>query len=323
MKKRTLLTGGLAVLAATPALGQGTWPERVVRIVAPFAPGGIVDAYARMLATHLSERWSQPVVVENRPGAAGYVGTEQAARAPADGYTIVMGSITTHALTPFLFRNPTYQPSRDFVPIALVMEAEGVAAVHPSLPVRTIPELIAHLRAANPPPTIATGGIGSASHLAAEMFKRMAGLERLEVNHYRSMAPMVTDMIAGHATIGFPTMQTAVPHVRSGALRGLAVIGAERSTALPDLPTVAASGLPGFAVSNWFGLFAPTGTPPAIVQRVNAEVMRIMARPEIQRRLPADGARFWENTPEEFATFVAAQARTWGPIAQAAGISLN
>lgn len=166
-------------------------------------------------------------------------------------------------------------------------------------------------------------GIGSASHLAAEMFKRMAGLERLELNHYRSMAPMVTDLVGGHARIAFPTMQTAVAHVHSGALRGLALIGNARSTALPDLPTVAESGLPGFAVNNWFGFFAPARTPPEIVRQINADIVAVMERPDIQQRLPGDGARYWRTTPAEFATFVASEARAWAPIARAANVTLN
>lgn len=326
MHRRQLFAATLAAAAAAPprpTQAQTNFPTRPVRIIAPFAPGGIVDVYARLIAAQLSERWGQPVIVDNRVGAAGYIGTEQAARMPPDGYAIVFGSITTHALTPFLFRNPAYDPTTDFAPIALVMEAEGVAAVHPSVPVRSIPELIAYARAANPPLVIATGGVGTASHLAAEMFKRMTGLEQIEVNHYRSMAPMVNDLVAGHALVAFPTMQTAVPHVRSGGLRGLAVIGNARSTALPDLPTVAESGLPGFAVNNWFGFFAPARTPSGIVQQINAEILRIMARPDMQDRLPRDGARFWPMTPEEFASFVADQARIWGPIAQAANITLN
>jgi tripartite-type tricarboxylate transporter receptor subunit TctC len=323
MKRRSVLTA-VSTLAAPAALrAQGAYPDRVVRLVAPFAPGGVVDAYARVIAQHLSARWPHPVIVDNRPGTAGYIGSEQVARAPADGYTIVLGSITTHALTTFLFRNPSYNPATDFVPIILVVEAEGIAAVHPSLPVRSVAELVAWCRETNPPPVVATGGVGSASHLAAEMFRSKAGLQRLEVNHYRSMAPMVTDMVAGHAKLGFPTLQTAVPHVRSGALRALAVIGTARSTALPDLPTVAEAGLPGFAVANWFGLFAPAGTPPAIVRQINAEVQRIMLLPEVQDRLPRDGVRFFRNTPEEFAAFVAAETRTWEPIARAAGMQVN
>jgi tripartite-type tricarboxylate transporter receptor subunit TctC len=318
-----LLASPALFVASGRARAQAAFPSRAVRIIVPYTPGGVSDITARLLAEPLAAAWGQPIPVENRAGADGVIGTEVVARAPADGYTIVLGSITTHALTPFLFRNPSYNPATDFVPIILVVEAEGIAAVHPSLPVRSVAELIAWCRATNPPPVIATGGVGSASHLAAEMFRSKAGLQRLEVNHYRSMAPMVTDMVAGHAKLGFPTLQTAVPHVHSGALRALAVIGTARSTALPDLPTVAESGLPGFAVANWFGLFAPAGTPPAIVRQINAEVQRIMLLPEVQQRLPRDGVRFFRNTPEEFAAFVASEARTWEPIARAAGMQVN
>ena len=250
-----------------------------MRLAAPFVPSGVVDAYARIIAQHFSARWPHPVIVESRPGTAGDIGSERVARAPADGYTIVLGAITTHALTPFLFCNPSYNAATGFVPIILVVEAEGIAAVHPSVPVHSMAALVAWCREANPPPVIATGGIGSASLLAAEMFRSKAGLQRLEMNHDRSMVPMVTDMVAGHAKLGFPTLQTAVPYLRSGALHALAVIGCARSTALPDLRTVAEAGLPDFAVANWFGLFAPAGTPPAIIRQINAEVQRIRLLP--------------------------------------------
>lgn len=314
---------GLAASAAPASAQSGEYPTRVVRIVVPNPPGGLSDTYARLIAARLTELWAQPVIVENRPGAGGLIAGEYGARAAPDGYTLVMGTIATHALTPILFHNPPYNPATDYVAIALVAEAETVVAVHPSLPVHNMVELIAYMRASRQPPAIGTVGAGTASHLAAELFKSMTGLDQAPVSHYRGAAPMMNDMLAGHIQLSFVTMQTAAPHVRSGTLRGLAVAGDVRSTALPDLPTVAEAALPGFVVNNWIGIFAPARTPPEIVRRINADVTGIMQRPEIQQRLPTDGTRFWAAAPDDFARFVAAEAAKWGPIAQAAGARLD
>ncbi|HEV7267983.1 MAG TPA: tripartite tricarboxylate transporter substrate binding protein [Falsiroseomonas sp.] len=324
--RRLLLVAGAAAAIGldAPATAQPReFPDRAVRIVVPNPPGGLSDTYSRLLAAQMSARWSQPVVVENRPGGGGVIAAEHVARAAPDGHTLVMGTIATHALTPVLFRNPPYDPAKDFVAVALVAEAEGVFAVHPAVPARNMAELIAHMRATSPTPALATAGVGTAGHLGAELFKSLTGLDRAVVTHYRGAAPMLNDMLAGHIRIGIVTMQTAVPHVQNGGLRGLAVVGDQRSTALPDLPTVAQAGLPGFAVNNWIGLFAPAGTPPAVVARINAEVVRTMQLPEVQQRLPRDGSRFWRTTPAEFAAFVAAQTAKWGPIARAAGARID
>lgn len=309
---------------APKALAQGgEFPSRVVRIVVPNPPGGLSDTYARLIATRLAERWSQPVIVENRPGGGGLIAGEYVARAAPDGYTLVMGTIATHALTPILFSNPPYDPATDYVAIALVAEAETVVAVHPSLPVASMAELVAFMRAAPQPPAIGTVGAGTGSHLAAELFKHMTGLSQIAITHYRGAAPMMNDLLAGHIKLSFVTMQTAAPQVRAGALRGLAVAGDVRSTALPNLPTVSEAALPGFVVNNWIGIFAPARTPREIMRQINVEVVRVMQRPEMQQRLPNDGTRFWPTTPEGFAGFVAAETAKWGPIARAAGARID
>jgi tripartite-type tricarboxylate transporter receptor subunit TctC len=324
MRLVTAVLAACVALAASEAAAQGSaYPTRAVRIVVPNPPGGLSDTYSRLLAAGMAEAWSQPVVVENRPGGGGVIAAEHVVRQQADGYTLVMGTIATHALTPVLFRNPPYDPARDFAAVALVAEAEGVFAVHPGVPARSMAELIAHMRATTPTPALATAGVGTAGHLGAELFRALTGLSGAAVTHYRGAAPMLNDMLAGHIGIGIVTMQTAVPHVQSGGLRGLAVVGTVRSTALPDLPTVADSGLPGFAVNNWIGLFARAGTPPEAIRRANAEVVRIMRTPEVQARLPRDGSRFWATTPDDFAAFVAAETAKWAPVARAAGVRLD
>lgn len=307
------------IFSVAAGYAADSYPSRTIRIVSPAPPGGMSDIYSRLLAAHLSAVWSQPVIVENKAGTGGYLGAEYVARSAADGYTLLMGTITTNSLTPFLIEKPTYDVATDFVPIALVAEAEAVAAVHPSVPVKSIKELIAYARANSSSFSIAAGGRGTAGHLAAELFKTMSGLSQLEIVQYRGMAPMVTDLIAGHIRFGFPTMQTAVEYVRSGDLRGLAVAGEQRSVALPELPTVSEAGLPGFAVSNWIGLFVPAATPPDIVKRINAEVMVLMSKPEMQARLRNDGGVFRPYSPEEFKQFVAAETKKWGPVVASSG----
>ena len=212
-----------------------------------------------------------------------------------------------------------YDPQRDFVPVAMVIEAEGLLAVHPSVPVNSVAELLALARTQPGKLSYASGGIGTSSHLAGELFKSMTGADIVHIP-YKGNAPAIADLIGGQTQLTFATMPTVLPHVRAGKLRGLAVIGATRSAALPQLPTIAESGVPGFSVNNWIGLFAPAGTPNEIVRKVNAEVMRIMRLPEVARRMDVEGERFTPNTPEEFAAFIRSEVAKWGKVVKDAGL---
>ena len=311
----------VAVLFAAwlvPLQAQG-YPARPIRIIVPVATGGIADYYSRVIGSKLHETWGQPVLVENRAGGGGNIGSDIVAKAPPDGYTMVMGFIGSHAVNPFLFRNMPYDPQRDFVPVAMVIEAEGLLAVHPSVPVNSVAELLALARAQPGKLSYASGGIGTSSHLAGELFKSMTGADIVHIP-YKGNAPAIADLIGGQTQLTFATMPTVLPHVRAGKLRGLAVIGATRSAALPQLPTIAESGVPGFSVNNWIGLFAPAGTPNEIVRKVNAEVMRIMRLPEVARRMDVEGERFTPNTPEEFAAFIRSEVAKWGKVVKDAGL---
>ena len=311
----------VAVLFAAwlvPLQAQG-YPARPIRIIVPVATGGIADYYARVIGSKLHETWGQPVLVENRAGGGGNIGSDIVAKAPPDGYTMVMGFIGSHAVNPFLIRNMPYDPQRDFVPVAMVIEAEGLLAVHPSVPVNSVAELLALARAQPGKLSYASGGIGTSSHLAGELFKSMTGADIVHIP-YKGNAPAIADLIGGQTQLTFATMPTVLPHVRAGKLRGLAVIGATRSAALPQLPTIAESGVPGFSVNNWIGLFAPAGTPNEIVRKVNAEVMRIMRLPEVARRMDVEGERFTPNTPEEFAAFIRSEVVKWGKAVKDAGL---
>ena len=311
----------VAVLFAAwlvPLQAQG-YPARPIRIIVPVATGGIADYYSRVIGSKLHETWGQPVLVENRAGGGGNIGSDIVAKAPPDGYTMVMGFIGSHAVNPFLIRNMPYDPQRDFVPVAMVIEAEGLLAVHPSVPVNSVAELLALARTQPGKLSYASGGIGTSSHLAGELFKSMTGADIVHIP-YKGNAPAIADLIGGQTQLTFATMPTVLPHVRAGKLRGLAVIGATRSAALPQLPTIAESGVPGFSVNNWIGLFAPAGTPNEIVRKVNAEVMRIMRLPEVARRMDVEGERFTPNTPEEFAAFIRSEVAKWGKVVKDAGL---
>ncbi len=316
--KRWFLAAGLFAWACTAAAQP--YPSRPMHLVVPFPAGGIADLYGRLIGNRVTEQWSQPVVVENRAGAGGNIGADLVAKSPADGYTLLMGSIGTHAVNVSLFSKLPYDPVRDFAAIGLVLEAEGMLVVHPSIPAQNVAELIQ--LAKTRPLTFASAGMGTSSHLAGELFKVMANVDMTHVP-YKGNVPAITDLLAGQTSLLFATMPTVLPHVKAGKLRALATIGAVRSAAAPELPTVAEAALPGFAVTNWIGLFAPAGTAPDIVRRWNAEVARFMQSPEIQARLPNEGARFIAMTPEEFAGFVKAEIAKWGPVVKASGARVD
>jgi tripartite-type tricarboxylate transporter receptor subunit TctC len=310
----------LLAAACTAGIAQG-YPAKPIRIVVSFPAGGIADLYARIIGTKVQEGWGQPVVVENRTGAGGNIGAEAVAKSAPDGYTLNMSALGPHAVNVSLFTKLPYDPVKDFAAIALVLEAEGLLVLHPSVPANSVAELIAHARSNPGKLTFASAGMGTASHLAGELFKTMAKVEMTHVP-YKGNVPAITDLLAGQTSLLFATMPTVLPHAKAGKLRALATIGAARSAAAPELPTVAES-LPGFEVNNWIGLFAPAGTPPEIVRRWNAEVMRIMRSPEIQARLPAEGARFSPNSPEQFAAFVKSEIAKWAPVVKASGAKVD
>jgi tripartite-type tricarboxylate transporter receptor subunit TctC len=305
----------LLPLAAWAQPASSTYPSKPIRIICAFPVGGIADIYGRIIAGKLSEQWGQPIVVDNRTGAGGVIAAEAGAKAPADGYTLLMGSVGTHAVNVTLFSKLPYDPVKDFAAIALVLEAEGLLVVHPSIPAQNVQELIQASR--SKPLTFASAGMGSASHLAGELFKSMAKVEMTHVP-YKGNVPAITDLLAGQTSMLFATMPTVLPHAKAGKLRALATMGNSRAAATPELPTIGES-LKGFEVNNWIGLFAPAGTPPEIVRRWNAEVTKVMQSPEIQARLPGEGARFSPNTPEQFSAFVKSEIAKWAPVVKASG----
>jgi len=297
------------------------YPSKPVRIIVNFPAGGVADIYARIIGAKVQDAWGQPVVVENRTGGGGNIGADAVAKSAPDGYTLNMSAIGPHAVNVTLFSKMPYDPVKDFAAVALVLEAEGLLVVHPTVPASNIAELIAYARANPGKLTFASAGPGTASHLAGELFKTMAKVDMLHIP-YKGNVPAITDLLAGQTSLLFATMPTVLPHAKAGKLRAIATLGSERSAATPELPTIGET-LKGFEVNNWIGLFAPAGTPPEIVRRWNAEVMRIMRSPDIQARLPVDGARFTPNTPEQFSAFVKSEIAKWAPVVKASGARVD
>jgi tripartite-type tricarboxylate transporter receptor subunit TctC len=320
------ILGRLAILGVTlctlsvPAAAQ-TYPAKPVRIICAFPVGGIADVYARIIGQRVAESWGQPVLVENRTGAGGTIAAETVAKAPPDGYTLVMGAVGTHAVNVSLFSKLPYDPVKDFAAIALVLEAEGLLVVHPSVQAGNVSELIALARSRPGELSFASAGIGTASHLAGELFKSMAQVEMTHVP-YKGNVPAIADLLAGQTALLFATMPTVLPYAKAGRLRALATIGNARAAATPELPTVSEA-LPGFEVNNWIALFAPAGTPAEIVRRWNAQTTRIMQSADIQARLPNEGARFVPHSPDELATFVKAEIAKWAPVVKASGARVD
>ena len=306
----------LISLVSFGALAQN-YPSKPIRIIVPFPVGGIADIYSRLVGNRLTELWGQPVLIENRTGAGGNIGADLVAKAAPDGYTIGIGSIGTHAVNVALFSKMPYDPVKDFAPIALLVDADGLLVVHSSVAANSVAELIALARARPGGLTYASAGAGTASHLAGELFKSIAKVDLLHVP-YKGNVPAITDLLAGQTSLIFATMPTVLPHARAGKLRALATMGEARAAATPELPAIRES-LPGFVVNNWVGFFAPAGTPADIVQRLNAETRSFMSTKEMTARMTAEGARFIPMTPEQLGNFVKAEITKWAPVVKASG----
>jgi tripartite-type tricarboxylate transporter receptor subunit TctC len=297
-----------AVLLSTSVVAQD-FPARPVRVIVPFPPGGGADALARLLGPKLADLWGQQVIVENKPGASGHLGADFVARSPADGYTLLMSS--TASLT---------EKNVDrFAPVSLVSAAAYVVTAHPRVAAANIGELIALARANPAKLTFGSSGVGAASHLSAELFKSMAQVDMLHVP-YKGTGQALTDLLAGQVDLLFAPAQTVLPHVKAGRLKALAVTGAKRAQTLPGVPTVAESGLPGYEAVGWFGLLAPAATPRAIVQKLSADVNRVLAQAEVRAKMTALGADPGGNTPEEFARFIREDQAKWARLMGEAGI---
>jgi tripartite-type tricarboxylate transporter receptor subunit TctC len=313
-------------IPASPAPAQTPtptpFPTHAVRIVVPFPPGGPLDITGRALAQKLAEAWGVGVVVDNRPGAGGNIGADIVAKSAPDGYTVVMGALSTHAVNPSLFAKMPYDAVNDFEPITLVAVTPNVLVVNPSLPVASVRELVAYAKANPDKLSFGSGSNGSAGHLAGELFKVETGTNIVHIP-FKGGAPAMQALLAGETQMMFDNLANSMPQVKAGKLRALAVTTAERSKLAPDLPTMAEAGLPGFDIATWFGLLAPAGTPKYVIAKWNAEVVKILNSPEMRDRLVAQGADAAPTTPGQFAAYIASELPKYARIVKASGAKVD
>jgi hypothetical protein len=307
-----------AALAAT-AVAQD-YPSRPLRYVVPFTAGGGGDIIIREVAQRLTARLGQTVIVDNRAGAGGSLGTEIVARAPADGYTLLMANVAPMAINVSVYKKLNYDPAKDFAPVTLLASFPNILVLHPSVPARTLPQLIALARSKPGQLTYASAGAGSTTHLAAEFFRSRAQVDVIHVP-YKGGGAALIDLVAGQVTLYFSSLPAALPMVRTGRLRALGVTGLTRSVAAPDVPTIAESGFAGFEAVTWIGAVAPAGTPPAIITRLNRELVEIMQAGDMREKMIAQGAEPLTNTPEQFAAYIKSEIGKWAAVVKQAGIA--
>ena len=312
----------LVCLLAPIAVWAQAWPQRPVKIVVPSPPGDGSDAVARAIADKLAIALGQPFVVENKPGAGGVIGSSEAAHAPHDGYTLIMGNAGSHGINAAVYTKLNYDPVRDFTPVTLIAESPNVLVANPDAPFKSVQELIAAAKARPGKIDFASGGQGSSAHMSMELFKY---LTHTDLNHipYKGATPALTDIIAGTVPVGFFNLPPAMGHIKSGKVRALAVTTSKRWSALPDVPTVAEAGVPGFETVAWFGLLAPAGTPHDVIDRLAAEVQKIVKMPDVRARIEATGAQAVGSTPTEFAKRIHDDVDKWKRVAAAAKVQID
>jgi tripartite-type tricarboxylate transporter receptor subunit TctC len=310
-------------LAVSTALSAQDYPSKPIRMVVGFPPGGGTDVVARILAPRMSELLGQPIVIENRPGATGTVAAGQVAKSPPDGYTLMMGHVSVNAIAPSLFSNLPYDVLKDFAPVAIAAAVPHLVTVHPSMPANSLKELIGQLKSQPGKLSFPSAGNGSMPHLAGEIFKSLAGVQMVHVP-YKGSGQSMQDLLGGQHLVAFDTMPASSPHVRSGKLRALAVSSATRVPGLPEVPTAEEAGLAGYVVSTWYGVFAPAGTPAAIVRRLNADTVKAMQTPDTKSKLEGIGADGTvSRSPEEFAGLVRADTARYAKIVKDIGLKLD
>lgn len=312
----------LSAAGLVGAQAQSAYPSQTIRIVVAYTPAGTTDILARTMGQKFTQAWSRPVIVDNRPGANGNIGTEVAAKAPADGYTLLMGTAATHAINPGLYPKLPFDPVADFAPITLAAVVPNIVVVANALPVKNLQSLIAHAKAN--PGKLAHGspGQGSTGHLSAELFKSMAGISMTHVA-YKGSAPTLQDLVGGQIQVVIDNLPPYLPPVKAGKIRALAVTSSKRSPAVPDLPTVEEAGLKGYEASAWFGLFAPVGTPSEVVAKLGAESQRILGLADVRERLLGLGAQPVGNSPDEFARYLRDEIAKWRAVIQRANVTLH
>jgi tripartite-type tricarboxylate transporter receptor subunit TctC len=324
MKRRHFVTTALALALLAPfaTQAQDAWPSKPITIVAPFAAGGTSDVLARVIAERLSAALKQPVVVDNKAGAGGIIGADAVAKARPDGYTFLLGTIATHAINPALMPKMPYDAAKDFAPVILLGSISNVLVVGADQPYKSVKDLIAAAKAKPGEIATAAAGQGSSQHMSAEAFKLLTGAN-LNVINYKGSAPAIQDLIGGHVPTAFDTVTVAAPHIKGGKIRALAVTSAKRTKVLPDVPTMQEAGVANFDVASWQALYAPAGTPPAIVNRMNAEIEKIIATPDVAAKMDGLGLEHSPNTPPQFAEFNRNELAKWAKIVKDGNIKVE
>ena len=317
MTFKSITCAALLTLTAAISYAQ-TFPVKPVRIVVPQTPGGASDALARIVGQKLSEKWGQPVVIENRAGAGGNIGMDVVAKAPGDGYTLLMSYVGSHAINVSIYKKLPFDPEADFVAVATLANVPFVAAVNAAVPVGNMKELAAY--AAKNPVSFGSAGNGSVNHLLGEMFNANSNIKMLHVP-YKGAAPALSDLIGGQIQLVYTSLPSIAQHIRAGTVKGLAVTGSKRAQAFKDIPTIAESGYPGFVINPWFGLFAPKGTPPAVVQQINADIKKILADKDVMEKFAVLGAEPYDTTPQEFTAILHSDIKKWAVVVKSSGAS--
>ena len=315
---KCLAVASACTLAATPVALAQSYPTKSIRLICPFPPGGAVDIASRAIANELSKTIGQQVVVENKPGAGGNIGGAEAARAAPDGYTIFMTTSGISAINPALYSKMPFDPNKDLAPVSALVSLNNVLVVHPSVAAKSVTEIIAMAKAQPGKMTYASSGSGTSIHMSGEMFKHLAKVDVLHIP-YKGSSPALTDMLGGQVMMMFDNIPSALPHIKSGKLRALATTGAKRDATLPDLPTIAEAGVPGYESGVWFGLLVPAGTPRDIVAKLNAEAVKGTKSPEFVKRMTDLGYNIIGSTPEQMTEMLKTEVNTWGPIVKASG----
>ena len=309
--------GTLIAASMQPLLAQD-YPAKTIRIIVPYTPGGTADLLARTMGQKMAAGLGQQIIIDNRPGAGGNIGADLAAKSAPDGYTILLGTVATHAINPNLYPNMPYDANKDFAPIILIATLPNLLVVNPSTPVKNVKELIALAKAKPGELAFASAGNGTSQHLSGELFKKMTGTDMIHIP-YKGSAPAVTDLIGGQVQLMFDNISSSLPHVRAGKLRALAVTGPRRSPVLPDLPTVSEAGVPGFSITSWFALFAPAGTPAKILIRLNKEAAKAIASKDLQQQWMGQGLEPAGGTADQLADFRRVEAIKWEKIVRDSG----
>jgi tripartite-type tricarboxylate transporter receptor subunit TctC len=316
-RRNACVIGAALSITSVGAMAQ-QYPERAIRLIIPFAPAGTNDIIGRVVAQKAGELLGQTIVADNRAGAGGTIGSTLAARSQPDGYTLLLGHIGTLAVNPTLYRKPGYDPLKDFTPITLVAKLPNLMAVFPKLSAKTVQEFVALAKAKKGGLSYGSGGVGGAAHLATEYFKQQTGIDIVHVA-YRGTGLAVVDVISGQLAMTMAGIPAIIPHVRNGNLRSMAVTGTQRFRMLPDVPTVAESGVPGFEATQWYGIVTPAGAPKAVLSTLHAAIVKAVHSPEVSERFAADGAEPFTNSPQEFRAYIQAEIDRWAPIVRAIG----